>query len=53
MNIGGFVSSTSAVDSIPNPRPCHRRRAFPCWVSSASSGQGSWWCWRDPRGVGL
>jgi hypothetical protein len=27
--------------AIPGPRPCRRRRAFPWWVSSASSGQVS------------
>ncbi len=42
----------SAVDSSSRPRPCPRRRAFPCWVSSASSGQGSWLCWLVPEGAG-
>src|SRR5215217_8342945 len=51
-NTGGFVSSTSAVDSIPKLRPCHRRRDFPCWLSSASSGRGPWLCWRAPEDAG-
>src|SRR5829696_7245524 len=37
---GGFVSSTSAVESILGLRPSRRRRAFPCLGSSASSDQG-------------
>ena len=33
----------------PRPRPCRRQRAFPCWVSSGSSGRGSWLCWSSAR----
>jgi hypothetical protein len=46
VRIGSFVSSASAVDSSPKLRPYRRRRAFPCWVSSASSGRGlaGWRC---------
>jgi hypothetical protein len=32
--------------STPRPRPCRRLRAFPCWVSSASTYPGSWLCRR-------
>jgi hypothetical protein len=38
--------------AIPGPRPCLRRRAFPCWVSSASSGQGSCLYWRTLEDAG-
>src|SRR5215217_854536 len=43
----------AAVDLIPWPRPYRRRRVFPCWVSSASSGKQSWLCWRAEAGIGL
>src|SRR5215208_6407385 len=46
MIIGAFVSSTSAVDFVPKPGPYRRQHVFPCWVSSASSGRGSWLSWR-------
>src|SRR5215217_8579839 len=52
VGVGGFVSSTSAVDYYPL-RPYPRRYTFPCWVSSASSGQASWLCWRVQAGIGL
>src|SRR5215211_7701412 len=35
----------------PTPRPSRRRRAFPCLVSSARSGQESLLCWRAPEGA--
>ena len=38
--------------ATPRPRPCHRLRAFPCWVSSASTYLGSLLWRRAPEGVG-
>src|SRR5215212_7719661 len=51
VRVGDFVSSASAVHSMPTPRPCCWRRAFPWRLSSASSDQESLLCWRAPEGA--
>jgi hypothetical protein len=48
------VALHSPVSGVANPGPCPypRRRAFPYWVSSASSDRESWLCWRGLEGAG-
>src|SRR5688572_25475081 len=43
------LGALSAIDSMPTPRPYCWRRAIPCWLSSASSDQEFWLCWRAPE----
>jgi hypothetical protein len=49
----GFVSSTSAVDSILKPRPSRQRCGAPSMVFGASSGLESWLKRRAQAGIGL